>query len=296
MDYITKILQELQKGAIQIANLLQKRNVEYSKNSNASGDNQLQVDILADRLFGDILSEMNIKGFASEEREEAVYLKPNQDCGVMTDDNDIPLYRLLVAFDPLDGSSLIDSNLTIGSIFGIYCDTFEGKNLIASAYFLYGPRLEMVVAKDSKSLHYLYNYTLHSWDFVQEFSLKEQGKLNAPGGTQKDWIPKHKELIESFFQEGYRLRYSGGMVADLHQILCKGGGIFSYPLTTQSPKGKLRNLFEVFPFALIFEYASGKAINGEMRLLDIATDSIHDTTPCFFGSQKEIQKVLDVYK
>ena len=292
MDYINKIIQELQKGAVQIANLLQKRDIEYTANSNASGDNQLQIDILADKLFGDILGEMYIKGFASEERNEAVYIKRNNH----EIDIDSDSHHLLVAFDPLDGSSLVDSNLTIGSIFGIYHNDFQAQNIVASLYFLYGPRLEMVVAKDSKSLHYLYNYVTHSWDFIQEFHLKKEGNINAPGGTQKEWLPHHKQLIESFFADGYRLRYSGGMVADLHQILCKGGGIFSYPATTQAPKGKLRNLFEVLPFALIFENAGGKAIDSQMRLLEIQSDSIHESTPCFFGSISEIDRVMQFYK
>ena len=294
MSSINKIIEVLQGGAVQVANLLQKRDVEYSNQANESGDNQLKVDILADKLFGDILGELQIKGFASEERKEAVMLKLNpytQD----SDNDSIKMQSLLVAYDPLDGSSLMDSNLTIGSIFGIYVNEFQGKNLIASLYFLYGPRLEMVVAKDSKSTHYLYDYTKHTWEFIQEIKLKEQGKLNAPGGTQKNWHAKHKKLVESFFEKGYRLRYSGGMVADLHQILCKGGGIFSYPATTDSKQGKLRNLFEVFPFAYIFECAGGKATNGTNRLLDINTESIHASTPCFFGSTYEMQCVEQAY-
>lgn len=294
MSAIDRIIKALQIGAVQVANLLQKRDVEYSNNSNESGDNQLKVDILADKLFGDILSELQIKGFASEERKEAVMFKLNpyaQD----SDNDSIKMQSLLVAYDPLDGSSLMDSNLTIGSIFGIYANEFQGQNLIASLYFLYGPRLEMVVAKDSKSTHYLYDYTKHTWEFIQTLQLKEQGKLNSPGGTQKNWHSKHKKLIESFFAKGYRLRYSGGMVADLHQILCKGGGIFSYPATTDSSHGKLRNLFEVFPFAYIFECAGGKAINGAKRLLDINTETIHASTPCFFGSNDEILCVKQAY-
>ncbi|WP_181882358.1 class 1 fructose-bisphosphatase [Helicobacter didelphidarum] len=291
---MNKIIQELQKAAVQVANLLQKREVEYTHGSNSSGDNQLKVDILADKLFGNILSEIGIKGFASEERESAVIFYDNDN---MYDTNqEIPMQSLLVGFDPLDGSSLIDSNLTIGSIFGIYHSEFIGNKLLCGIYFLYGPRLEMVVARDKKSLHYLYNYATHTWDFIQEFALQEKGKINAPGGTQKEWFNGHKKIIEGFFQEGYRLRYSGGMVADLHQILCKGGGIFSYPATKDSRKGKLRKLFEVFPFALIFENAGGEAIDGQNRLLLLDTKSIHETTPCFFGSKREINKIIEGYK
>ena len=291
---IHKIIQELQKGATQVSNLLQKRDVEYTKNSNSSGDTQLKVDVLADKLFGAILSEIGIKGFASEEREQAVMLKKGRQSNQDNDEN--ILGKLLVAFDPLDGSSLVDSNLTIGSIFGIYKDEFKSQNLIASLYFLYGPRLEMVVANEGKSSHYIYNYITHSWEFIQDFSLKQSGNLNAPGGTQQYWAPYHKALIDSLFAQGYRLRYSGGMVPDLHQILIKGGGLFSYPATQDAPKGKLRKLFEVFPLAFVYECAGGKAIDGKNRLLELGVERIHDTTQCFFGSSEEIMQVIEAYK
>jgi len=87
------------------------------------------------------------------------------------------------------------------------------------------------------------------------------------------------------------------MVPDLHQILLKGGGLFSYPGTIDKPKGKLRMLFEVFPFAFIYEKAGGKAIDGKKRLLDLIPTHIHDTTPCFFfGSNEEIEFVKKSYK
>jgi len=85
------------------------------------------------------------------------------------------------------------------------------------------------------------------------------------------------------------------MVPDLHQILLKGGGLFSYPVTSDKPKGKLRQLFEVFPFALTFEKAGGGAIDGYKRILEVSTTHIHDTTACFFGSNTEIKRVLEVY-
>jgi fructose-1,6-bisphosphatase I len=117
----------------------------------------------------------------------------------------------------------------------------------------------------------------------------------APGSTQACWLPHHKTMIDNFFKDGYRLRYSGGMVPDLHQILLKGGGLFSYPSTTDLPKGKLRQLFEVFPFAFTFECAGGQAIDSFRRVLEIPTINIHDTSPCFFGSNEEINIVKQYY-
>jgi len=103
-------------------------------------------------------------------------------------------------------------------------------------------------------------------------------------------------MIDAIFMDGYRLRYSGGMVPDLHQILLKGGGLFSYPSTSDVPKGKLRMIFEVFPFAFVYEKAGGEAIDGKGRILDLSPAHPHDTTPCFFGSKNEIERVKKCYE
>lgn len=283
------IIDALQRSAICVNDILKKCNFNYLDSSNSTGDTQLGVDIEANNIFKETLLELDaIKGICSEEEDEVIYKQSSS--GVY-----------LVAFDPLDGSSIVSSNLSVGSIFGIYNQELNAKNLIASGYIIYGPRLEMVLAQDSVN-HYLYNG--EEWKNMGSFILNNKGKINSPGGTQKNWSTKHKILIESLFFEGYRLRYSGGMVPDLHNLLCKGGGLFSYPSTSDAPNGKLRALFEVFPFAFIFEKAGGEAIGsiGESsneslsRILDLKIDSIHQTLPCFFGSKDEISKVKIAYK
>ena len=221
-----------------------------------------------------------VKGICSEEQAEIVYSKNTQ-------------APYLVAYDPLDGSSLFDSNLSIGTIFGIYNEKLEADSLIASGYIIYGVRLEMVIAQE-QVLHSRYNGKI--WKNLGALQLQAKGKLNSPGGTQKNWEGKHKAMVESLFAQGYRLRYSGGMVPDLHQILIKGGGLFSYPSTSDAPQGKLRKLFEVFPFAFIYEKAGGIATNGKERLLELKVEHLHDTTPCFFGSTYEMNLVKEVYE
>jgi fructose-1,6-bisphosphatase I len=131
--------------------------------------------------------------------------------------------------------------------------------------------------------------------FIQLLQLKDKGKIQGPGGTQQYWPKHHKKMVDGLFNEGYRLRYSGGMVPDLHLILLKTGGLFSYPPTDDVPKGKLRKVFEVFPLAYIFELAGGEAIDGYQRVLDLPSEHIHDTTPCFFGSKYEISVVKETY-
>lgn len=278
---ISVIIETLREAALRIDTLLKDTSTNYLESTNASGDSQLEVDVRADKLLQVMLLELPcVKGICSEEQAEIVYSKNTQ-------------APYLVAYDPLDGSSLFDSNLSIGTIFGIYNEKLEADSLIASGYIIYGVRLEMVIAQE-QVLHSRYNGKI--WKNLGALQLQAKGKLNSPGGTQKNWEGKHKAMVESLFAQGYRLRYSGGMVPDLHQILIKGGGLFSYPSTSDAPQGKLRKLFEVFPFAFIYEKAGGIATNGKERLLELKVEHLHDTTPCFFGSTYEMNLVKEVYE
>ncbi len=277
---MTEIIEAIKKSAKRIQKAINEEELTYAQSCNSSGEQQLKLDVQSDMIIEEELSKIaSIKTIASEEKSDPITINENG--------------TYLVGYDPLDGSSLVDVNLSVGSIFGIYEKSFDGKNLIASAYVVYGPRVELVVAGVKVERFVLQE---DNFIFMQEICLKDKGKLNAPGATQKHWYPHHKELVESLFQEGYRLRYSGGMVPDLHQILCKGGGLFSYPGTNDKPEGKLRRVFEVFPFAYIFEKAGGEAINDKgVRLLELECGNIHATTPCFFGSKYEIEKVREFY-
>ena len=274
-----EIIEAIKESAIKIKHLIQTGDTGKSEQENSTGDTQLKLDIASDEIIEEIFKKVpSIKAIVSEEQDSIVNLNENGE--------------YLIAYDPLDGSSLVDVNLSVGSIFGIYKNEFNAKNIIASVYVVFGPRVEMVTAIDDVKMYRLQN---GEFKFIQNIVLNEKGKLNAPGSTQNCWAPFHKEMIDDIFNDGYRLRYSGGMVPDLHQILLKGGGLFSYPGTTDRPKGKLRQLFEVFPFAYVYEKANGAAIDGHKRVLEVETTHIHDTTPCFFGSKTEINRVLEVY-
>lgn len=276
-----EIIEAIEKASIQIRDIIQNGDTGISESSNATGDTQLKLDIASDEVIERIFREIpSIKKIVSEEQDHIV------------DINDDGEY--LIAYDPLDGSSLVDVNLSVGSIYGIYKDKFKGSNIIAAIYVVFGPRVEMVVA-DGQSVK-MYRLKNDKFEYIQDIKLKGKGKLKAPGSTQSCWHPHHKKMVDDIFNEGYRLRYSGGMVPDLHQILLKGGGLFSYPGTTDKPKGKLRQLFEVFPFAFVYENAGGAAVDGKKRVLDVTTTHIHDTSPCFFGSHYEINRVLEVYE
>lgn len=277
-----EVFEGIAKAASRIQDALAHDDTGYADNKNATGDVQLKLDIRSDYIVEEELSRIpTVKSLASEEKERITQ--------VNTDGH------YLVGYDPLDGSSLADVNLSVGSIFGVYTHDFTGANLLAAAYVVYGPRIEMVTA-------YKHNVELWRLDrtgefrFVQILKLKESGKLCAPGGTQQCWYPHHKQFIDKLFAEGYRLRYSGGMVPDLHQILIKGGGLFSYPGATDKPNGKIRLVFESMPFAKIFELAGGLALNDKgVRILDSTPSHHHETSPCFFGSNSEMKGAMQAY-
>ena len=270
----------IKTASLNIYKILQLSLGEYTQSTNATGDTQLQADVEADRILQETFMTIPcVAQICSEEQDNAIPLHHN---GTYS-----------IAYDPLDGSSLMGANLSVGSIFGIYKGEFLPQNLVASAYVVYG----MVVGIGFASLlkegvdYYVYNGT--EFSLQKCLKLSEKGKLNATGGTQKNWSQAHRAKMESLFNVGYRLRYSGGMVPDLHHILVKGGGLFSYPATSDAPKGKLRMLFEVFPFAFVFERARGEAVylneKGEaVRLLNLIPTHLHDTTSCYFGSAWEI--------
>ncbi len=275
-----EIIKAIEKASIEIKEIIETGDTGKSEQENSTGDTQLKLDIASDIIIENIFKEIpSIKAIVSEEQEAIV---PLNDDG-----------EYLIAYDPLDGSSLVDVNLSVGSIYGIYKNEFNAENIIASVYVVFGPRVEMVVAIDDVKMYRLKH---GKFEFIQDIVLKQKGNLKAPGSTQSCWSAHHKKMVDDIFQDGYRLRYSGGMVPDLHQILLKGGGLFSYPGTTDRPKGKLRQLFEVFPFAYTYEKAGGQSIDGFKRLLEVETTHIHDTSPCFFGSNEEINRVLEVYK
>ena len=275
-----EIIKAIEEASIEIKELIETGDTGKSNQENSTGDTQLKLDIASDEIIERIFRQIpNVKAIVSEEQENVIDLNPNGE--------------YLIAYDPLDGSSLVDVNLSVGSIYGIYKNEFNAQNIVASVYVVFGPRVEMVVTIDDVKMYRLKH---GKFEFIQSIVLKQKGNLKAPGSTQNCWAPHHKKMVDDIFNDGYRLRYSGGMVPDLHQILLKGGGLFSYPGTSDKPKGKLRQLFEVFPFALAFEKAGGGGIDGFKRVLEVETTHIHDTTPCFFGSNEEIKRVLEVYK
>ncbi|MBD3841013.1 MAG: class 1 fructose-bisphosphatase [Campylobacterales bacterium] len=277
---MNEILEAIKQSTLEIKQIILKGDSSKSDQENSTGDTQLKLDIASDVVIENNFKKLQcVKQIVSEEQDSIININENG--------------KYLIAYDPLDGSSLVDVNLSVGSIYGIYENDFTGSNIVAAVYVVFGPRVEMVVCDKQKVQ--LYRVDNNEFVYVKDITMKDSVKLNSPGSTQQCWYPHHQKMIEDMFNDGYILSYSGGMVPDLHHILLSGGGLFSYPGASDKPNGKLRQLFEVFPFALCFETAGGGAIDGQNRVLDIKTQHIHDTSPCFFGSKTELELVKRYY-
>ena len=276
------IIETIKSIAFEIDQAIKTEDLGYSNSENSSGEDQLKLDVQSDLIIEKAFASVAVvKNLVSEEKEGVLELHAEG--------------KYTICYDPLDGSSLVDVNLSVGSIFGIYAGALKAQNLVASAYVVYGPRVELVIAQKSQK-PMLYRVINNAFKQITEITMEKKGKLNAPGGTQQHWEKHHKILIDDLFAQGYRLRYSGGMVPDLHQIMLKGGGLFSYPGTSDKPEGKLRQLFEVIPFAFIYEQAGGEAIDDKgIRLMELVPKHPHDTSPCFFGSVYEIDVMKKAY-
>jgi len=281
MNEFNTIIESIKKSTIEIKQIILQGDTGKSEQENSTGDTQLKLDIASDVVIERNFKELTcVKQIVSEEQDDIVDVNENGE--------------YLIAYDPLDGSSLVDVNLSVGSIYGIYKNDFTGDNIVASVYVVFGPRVEMVVCDGEKVELYRMDKE-NNFIYIKNLQMEQKGTINSPGSTQQCWYPHHKQMVNDMFNDGYELTYSGGMVPDLHHILLRGGGLFSYPGASDKPKGKLRQLFEVFPFAHVFETAGGHAIDGTKRALEVATEHIHDTSPCFFGSLDEIQRVKATY-
>jgi len=224
----------------------------------------------------------------------------------------------LAVFDPLDGSSNIDANVSIGSIFGIYKTPQEnrdksakvedilqpGNKLVAAGYAMYGSATMIVLTTGDGVNGFTLDPT--SGEFVlthPNIKTPKKTKIYSINeGYSKFWFPQVKNYIDKLKNPEdpkniYSQRYVGSMVADVHRTILYGG-IFMYPGDTRSPEGKLRLLYEANPMAMILEQSGGKAITGNYteenktsRILDVIPKHIHERVPVFLGSKENIEEL-----
>jgi fructose-1,6-bisphosphatase I len=284
---LRSLLYHIARSAKYINFSLRAGNTGVVESENSSGEQQLKLDVLADQIVMAELEKSELAALVvSEEQEEAVRFEA-------------PRGTFSIAYDPLDGSSLFDANLSIGSIFGIWegDDLLGnvGENLIASCYAVYGPRVLLVIAVKGLGTHELEMNDVGEFMLTREnIELDDTTKYFSPGNMRGAIVnEKYAALIQAWMMEKRTLRYSGGMVPDLHHILSKGEGIFTYPGDEKHPNGKLRLLFECAPYSLLFEEAGAKSVTADgTPILDLECTDIHQRTTIVIGSSQEVDRVI----
>jgi len=261
---------------------------------NVQGENQQKLDIVANiRFIRALKNGGEVCAILSEEDEDIIHT--GNDHG-----------KYVVAMDPLDGSSNIDVNVSIGTIFSIYrritpigsaatIDDFlqGGRKQVAAGYILYGSSTMLVFSTgedvngftldQSLGEFILSHKSMHSPKKGSIFSVNEGHYYNFHASVQK--------YLDTCKQKGLSARYIGSLVGDFHRNLLKGG-IYLYPSTKKDPKGKLRLLYECYPLAFIAEKSGGKASDGFGAILDIIPTSFHQRSPIYVGSASMVEDVL----
>ena len=280
-----KIRRLLEESFIEIKELIQNKDNFTLGNVldglyNISEDNVKHLDIVSNKLLINKFSNCScIRNIGSEENEKLVETKFE----------DAPY---LICFDPLDGSSNIDVNITIGTIFAVYeydsnHKIKNGRNIVMAGYCLYGGATQLIIAQND-----VYMYQLFNNKFVE---IKKNYKMNNNGNIysineskQNIWLNKNiNNYIQTLKNNNYNMRWVGSLVADGHRTLLKGG-FFCYPANNKDKNGKIRLLYEAYPFAYIFEKAGGKASDGIKDLLDVDfPENIHQKTPIILSSLEE---------
>lgn len=268
--------------------------------TNVQGEVQQKLDVFASETLHNALSYGGrVCVMASEEVEEPLTPPPG-----------VPIGKYVVLYDPLDGSSNIDVNISIGTIFGIYrrrtsgsgSGTLEdvlraGRELVAAGYVIYGSST-MLVYSTGQGVH---GFTLEP--SIGEFLLShpniatpEVGKYYSVNESNfQRWTPDVRAVVKTFKEgdgdgsiKGKNARYIGSLVADFHRNLM-AGGIFLYPADTKSPHGKLRLLYEASPLAFVAEHAGGAATDGQRPILEIEPEELHQRTPLVIGSKQDVE-------
>lgn len=271
---------------------------------NIQGEEQQKLDVYADDQFIKALKARGVVcGVASEENDDFIAF-----------DGTIPTAKYVVMIDPLDGSSNIDVNVSIGTIFSVYrrvtpvgtpvqLEDFlqEGNKQVAAGYVVYGSSTMLVYSTGKGVNGFTYDPGIGVFFLSHpDMKMPQDGKIYSINEGNLNNCPENIQKYIAYCQENdpatkrpYSGRYIGSLVADFHRNLIKGG-IYIYPATTKAPKGKLRLLYECNPFAYIAEQAGGKASNGQERILDIKPTELHQREPFIVGSKNMVDKVLSI--
>jgi fructose-1,6-bisphosphatase I len=284
-DNLVHLICEIAESSKYVINAVRTGDLGVAGTSNLYGEEQLALDVLSDRIIRKRLIKSGVVcNIASEEMDEIFE--------VTTGTNG--MYS--VSYDPLDGSSLVDVNLAVGTIVSIYsgCDLLqEGRNQVAAMYILYGPRVSLVYSVGNGVYEFTMNHLMEYTLTRENVKMKPSGDIYAPGGLRNKYTEGNEKFIRYLEAKGCKLRYSGGFVPDINQVLMKGKGIFMYPALNGSPNGKLRLIFELNPMAFLIENAGGAATNGKVPILDLKPESLDQRAPIYIGCVEDVNKAME---
>ena len=266
-----------------------------SVGSNTDGDTQKALDVLADEAFKTALRGTGVRWYASEEQDEVNQIDADG--------------TLAIAIDPLDGSSNIDANVSIGTIFGIrHADhdatgTFlqNGHGLIAAGYFIYGPQSALVVTFGNGVRQFILDRDTKR--FIEAATAPsvpaEASEFAINASNYRHWSMPIRAYIDDCLAgvegprgKNFNMRWVASLVAETHRIMSRGG-IFLYPADGRKgyEQGRLRLVYECAPIAMLVEQAGGKATDGMVRILDRVPDKLHARVPLIFGTADKVDRV-----
>ena len=259
---------------------------------NVQGEDQQKLDVIANiRFIRALRNGGEVCTIISEEDDEMIQTGNNQG-------------KYVVAIDPLDGSSNIDVNVSIGTIFSIYrrvsptgregtaADCLQpGTHQVAAGYVIYGSSTMMVYTAGNGVNGFTYEHSLGEFFLSHpDIQMPKTGSVYSINeGSANSFSPGVAEFVKQCKQQSFSARYIGSLVADFHRNLLKGG-IYIYPATAKNKTGKLRLMYECNPLAFIVEQAGGKSSNGHQRTMEIEPQLPHERCPIFIGSKELVEQ------
>jgi len=276
----------------------------YTEHANFQGEMQTRLDLYADEcIAGALAGCRHVAGWASEEHDQPFVSGQHGESG-----------EYLVVFDPLDGSSNVDANISVGTIFSILPHPFRGtspgaagflqpgRRQLAAGYVIYGPACVMVLGCGNGIVAFTLDRRDGQWRLTRD-AIRVPGQtrefaINA--SNQRFWEkPVQRYVAECLAGESgprskdFNMRWVASLVAEVHRILSRGG-VFLYPRDTKTPyqQGRLRLMYEAAPIAWLMEHAGAGAVTGTRALLDVVPDTLHQRVPVIVGSREEVELIV----